>query len=156
MITQLKLLAQEALQKREQHTKALEAAVAGSGLSRPTQPFESTPTARACGKALEGWRTHRKSQRRTLRKLESDMLKGMLFSLIKRPFVDVLLAATRKEEVVRFNKIKTDNNFAKMLKMRTLGPEHLEAQTYLRRNIRVCPLLLQIIRTITYSASGRA
>jgi nucleoporin NUP159 len=39
---------------------------------------------------------------------------------------------------VRFNKAKTDTDFARMLKARTLGPEHLETQTQLRRNIRVC------------------
>lgn len=53
-------------------------------------------------------------------------------------FVDLtFLAGTRKEEIARFNKARTDDGFAKMLKARTLGPEHLETQTQLRRDIRV-------------------
>lgn len=44
----------------------------------------------------------------------------------------------RKEEIVRFSKANSDAEFAKMLKTRTLGPEHLETQTQLRRGIRVC------------------
>lgn len=43
----------------------------------------------------------------------------------------------RKEEVVRFSKASNDAEFTKMLKGRTLGPEHLETQTQLRRGIRV-------------------
>jgi hypothetical protein len=46
-------------------------------------------------------------------------------------------AGTKKEEIARFNKAKTDPEFAKMLKVRTLGPEHLETQSQLRRDIRV-------------------
>jgi nucleoporin NUP159 len=38
---------------------------------------------------------------------------------------------------VRFNKAKTDQGFARMLKSRTLGPDHVEMQTQLRRDIRV-------------------
>uniref|UniRef100_A0A0W0F345 Nucleoporin Nup159/Nup146 N-terminal domain-containing protein n=1 Tax=Moniliophthora roreri TaxID=221103 RepID=A0A0W0F345_MONRR len=48
----------------------------------------------------------------------------------------IVKAGTRREEIARFNKAKSDNEFAKMLKSRTLGPEHLETQTQLRRNIR--------------------
>jgi hypothetical protein len=52
--------------------------------------------------------------------------------------IDVhLTAETKKEEIARFNKAKTDPEFAKMLKARTLGPEHLETQSQLRRDIRV-------------------
>ncbi|KAH7884574.1 hypothetical protein F5I97DRAFT_1812802 [Phlebopus sp. FC_14] len=58
--------------------------------------------------------------RKSLRDLESNMLK----------------AGTRKEEIVRFNRAKTDAGFAKMLKVRTLGPEYLETQSQLRRDIR--------------------
>lgn len=53
-----------------------------------------------------------------------------------------VVAGTRKEEISRFNKAKTDKEFAKMLKSRTLGPEHLETQTQLRRSIRVRYFLL--------------
>ncbi|GAW05800.1 hypothetical protein LENED_007680 [Lentinula edodes] len=48
----------------------------------------------------------------------------------------MIKAGTRREEIARFNKAKSDNEFSKMLKSRTLGPEHLENQTQLRRNIR--------------------
>ncbi|KAF5391761.1 hypothetical protein D9757_001746 [Collybiopsis confluens] len=48
----------------------------------------------------------------------------------------MIKAGTRKEEIARFNSAKSDNEFSKMLKFRTLGPEHLENQTQLRRNIR--------------------
>lgn len=47
------------------------------------------------------------------------------------------IAGTRREEMSRFKKAKNDSEFAKMLKSRTLGPEHLEMQTQLRRDIRV-------------------
>jgi hypothetical protein len=46
-------------------------------------------------------------------------------------------ALTRKEEILRFNRAQTDTEFAKMLKSRTLGPEHLETQSQLRRDIKV-------------------
>ncbi|KIK63689.1 hypothetical protein GYMLUDRAFT_40753 [Collybiopsis luxurians FD-317 M1] len=48
----------------------------------------------------------------------------------------MIKAGTRREEIARFNKAKSDNEFSKMLKSRTLGPEHLESQTQMRRNIR--------------------
>ncbi|RXW21719.1 hypothetical protein EST38_g4114 [Candolleomyces aberdarensis] len=48
----------------------------------------------------------------------------------------LLKAGTRREEIARFNKAKTDPEFAKMLKTRSLGPEHSETQTQLRRGIR--------------------
>lgn len=46
-------------------------------------------------------------------------------------------AGTRREEIARFNKAKDDKDFARMLKARTLGPEHSETQTQLRKSIRV-------------------
>ncbi|CCM04682.1 uncharacterized protein FIBRA_06868 [Fibroporia radiculosa] len=49
----------------------------------------------------------------------------------------LLKASARKEEVVRFSKASSDAGFARMLKARTLAPEHLEAQSQLRRDIRV-------------------
>ncbi|KAF9223599.1 hypothetical protein BS17DRAFT_780883 [Gyrodon lividus] len=72
----------------------------------------------------------RVSLRKALRELDSNMLK----------------AGTRKEEIIRFNRAKTDAEFAKMLKIRTLGPEYLETQSQLRRNtraIRDCVLKLE-------------
>ncbi|KAF8072174.1 hypothetical protein FPV67DRAFT_1371218, partial [Lyophyllum atratum] len=65
---------------------------------------------------------------RDLRNLERQTVKEIQGSMLK--------AGTRKEEISRFNKAKSDREFAKMLKARTLGPEHLETQTQLRRNIR--------------------
>ncbi|KAG5646794.1 hypothetical protein DXG03_002171 [Asterophora parasitica] len=71
-------------------------------------------------KDLDELRDLRETQRQTIREFQSSMLK----------------ANTRKEEISRFNKAKNDKEFARMLKARTLGPEHLETQTQLRRNIR--------------------
>ena len=59
-------------------------------------------------------------------------------------------AKTRKEEIGRFNRAKDDKEFAKVLRARSLGPEHLETQAQLRRAIRVCLLLfLSTCRVIT-------
>ncbi|KXN91659.1 hypothetical protein AN958_12511 [Leucoagaricus sp. SymC.cos] len=58
--------------------------------------------------------------KQTLQELNSSMLK----------------ANARREEIARFNKAKTDKDFAKMLSTRALGPEHLESQQHLRRSIR--------------------
>lgn len=49
----------------------------------------------------------------------------------------MLVATMRKEEIVRFSKASTDAEFSKMLKARTLSPDHLETQLQLRRSIRV-------------------
>ncbi|KAJ7722726.1 hypothetical protein DFH07DRAFT_932330 [Mycena maculata] len=62
----------------------------------------------------------RAQKEKLLRELQSNLLK----------------AGTRREEIGRFLKAQHDNDFAKMLKARTLGPEHLETQTHLRRSIR--------------------
>ncbi|KAF5367090.1 hypothetical protein D9758_003977 [Tetrapyrgos nigripes] len=63
-------------------------------------------------------------KRETLQTALEDLHKGMI------------KANTRREEVARFNKAQADNEFSKMLKLRTLGPEHQENQTQLRRSIR--------------------
>jgi nucleoporin NUP159 len=62
----------------------------------------------------------------------------MLLQSIEMGINICLTVGTKKEEVARFNKAKTDPEFAKMLKVRTLGPEYLETQSQLRRDIRVC------------------
>ena len=49
------------------------------------------------------------------------------------------LAKTRKEEITRFDKARSDVEFGKMLKSRFLSPEQTELQTQLRRNVRVGP-----------------
>ncbi|KAJ3478933.1 hypothetical protein NLJ89_g12357 [Agrocybe chaxingu] len=71
-------------------------------------------------KDLEYLDTEREKQRQKLKEIQSDMLK----------------AGTRKEEIARFNRAKDDKEFAKMLRARTLGPEHSETQTQLRKSIR--------------------
>ncbi|KAF9000641.1 hypothetical protein BDQ17DRAFT_1426983 [Cyathus striatus] len=71
-------------------------------------------------KDLSELRNRREDLRQAVRDLQGTMLK----------------ATTRKEEISRFDKAKNDTDFAKMLRSRTLGPEHLESQTQLRRSIR--------------------
>ncbi|KZP27408.1 hypothetical protein FIBSPDRAFT_731087 [Athelia psychrophila] len=63
---------------------------------------------------------NRRGISQSIRELESSMLR----------------AGTKREEIVRFNKAKSDPEFGKMLKVRTLGPEHMETQSQLRRDIR--------------------
>ena len=46
-------------------------------------------------------------------------------------------AKTRKEEIVRFDKARSDVEFGRMLRARILSPEQTELQTQLRRDIRV-------------------
>ncbi|KAJ7337485.1 hypothetical protein DFH08DRAFT_705468, partial [Mycena albidolilacea] len=55
---------------------------------------------------------------------------------------NLLKAGTHREEISRFLKAQHDNDFARMLKARTLGPEHLETQTHLRRGIQVRTVVL--------------
>ncbi len=57
-----------------------------------------------------------------------------------------LLAKTRREEITRFDKARSDVEFGKMLKGRFLSPEQTELQTQLRRNIRVSPRVSFIAR----------
>ncbi|KAF9526360.1 hypothetical protein CPB83DRAFT_857976 [Crepidotus variabilis] len=69
---------------------------------------------------LEAMETEREKEKQILKEIQSNMLK----------------AGTRREEIARFNRAKDDKEFAKMLKARTLGPEHSETQTHLRKSIR--------------------
>ncbi|KAI0636172.1 hypothetical protein C8Q77DRAFT_1101977 [Trametes polyzona] len=69
---------------------------------------------------LEKWEKAKAACISDIRELESEMLK----------------ATTRKEEIARFYKASQDTEFARMLKARTLSPEHLETQAQLRREIR--------------------
>lgn len=86
---------------------------------------------------LDSLKGLREKQTHALRSLQTNMLKGMFFFQTSIFISTLCSAGTRKEEISRFNKAKDDNEFSKMLKARTLGPEHLETQTQLRRNIRV-------------------
>ncbi|PFH53130.1 hypothetical protein AMATHDRAFT_138444 [Amanita thiersii Skay4041] len=66
-------------------------------------------------------------------KEQRDQLKQKVRQIQSR----MLKAGTRKEEISRFTKAQSDKEFARMLKTRTLGPEHLETQAQLRKNIRM-------------------
>ena len=79
------------------------------------------------------------AHRRTIRDVERTMLRGKLLIFARCSFrwLTALVANTRKEEITRFSKASTDAEFARILKARTLGPEHLETQSQLRRQIRV-------------------
>lgn len=80
----------------------------------------------------------RAAQLKSIAELENAMLRGtkdtILYAL---KYSHVLVATMRKEEIVRFSKASTDVEFSKMLKARTLSPDHLETQLQLRRSIRV-------------------
>ncbi|KAG6808999.1 hypothetical protein H0H92_002042 [Tricholoma furcatifolium] len=77
---------------------------------------------------------------------------------------NILKAKTRKEEISRFGKAKDDQEFAKMLKARSLGPEHLETQAQLRRAIRMIKDRVQTLeehlkgskKKLTQVKTGRA
>ncbi|KAF8969236.1 hypothetical protein BDZ97DRAFT_1796720 [Flammula alnicola] len=75
--------------------------------------------------------SQREKDQQTLREIQSNMLK----------------AGTRREEIARFNKAKSDKEFAKILRSRTLGPEHSETQTHLRKNIRAIRDRIQKLET---------
>ncbi|KAF8340014.1 uncharacterized protein EI90DRAFT_3038800 [Cantharellus anzutake] len=49
----------------------------------------------------------------------------------------LLKAETNKQEIERFLRAREDKNFAKLLKVRELGPEHVENQTKLRQSIQL-------------------
>ncbi|KAK7032888.1 hypothetical protein R3P38DRAFT_2919513 [Favolaschia claudopus] len=77
----------------------------------------------------------------TLRSYEQDLAnlkeeRSQKEALVRELQSNLLKAGTRREEIGRFIKAQHDNDFAKMLKARTLGPEHLETQTHLRRSVR--------------------
>jgi hypothetical protein len=64
-------------------------------------------------------------------------------------FLFLHLAKTRKEEITRFDKARSDVEFGKMLKARFLSPEQTELQTQLRRNIRVGQRATFVVRVLT-------
>lgn len=83
----------------------------------------------------------RAAHTKSIRELEAAMLKGVCLTFSARSHVRLTInsVSMRKEEVVRFSKAKDDAEFAKILKARSLGPEHLETQIQLRRGVRVSP-----------------
>jgi nucleoporin NUP159 len=92
---------------------------------------------------LTNLKEERSQRQKLLRELQSNLLKGK--ALLAELFAyqsHLQTAGTRREEIGRFLKAQHDNDFARMLKARTLGPEHLETQTHLRRGIRVRTVVL--------------
>ncbi|CAK5268804.1 unnamed protein product [Mycena citricolor] len=77
-------------------------------------------TLRSYEKDLDALKENRAMSQKSVRELRSNLLK----------------AGTKREEIGRFIKAQHDPEFAKMLKSRSLGPEHLETQSVLRRGIR--------------------
>ncbi|KAL6302558.1 hypothetical protein BKA93DRAFT_736546, partial [Sparassis latifolia] len=75
-----------------------------------------------------------KSIEQDLKELEEE--KVDCIAMLQEVESSMLKATTRKEEVVRFSRASRDAEFAKMLKARSLGPEHLETQSQLRRDIK--------------------
>ncbi|KDQ57297.1 hypothetical protein JAAARDRAFT_110771, partial [Jaapia argillacea MUCL 33604] len=68
--------------------------------------------------------------------LQLDSLRSPLVEAVRDLESDMFKAGTKKEEVVRFSRASKDPEFAKMLKIRSLGPEHVETQSRLRKEIR--------------------
>ncbi|KAH8094446.1 hypothetical protein BXZ70DRAFT_947463 [Cristinia sonorae] len=97
---------------------------------------------------------------RIMKSLEKDVaelkeIKGGHVKSIRELESSLLRATTRKEEIIRFDKASTDAEFAKLLKSRTLGPEHLETQTQLRRQIRVIRDRVQTLEDHLQAAKKR-
>ncbi|OCB85280.1 hypothetical protein A7U60_g7585 [Sanghuangporus baumii] len=64
-------------------------------------------------------------------------LKDEFLPLIREAESALLKAETRKEEIIRISKAKTEPEFARILKARTLDPDASETQSQLRRQIRL-------------------
>ena len=90
---------------------------------------------------LDSLAAQNESKTQALQEMKSNMLKGKLhFTNLINSYWSLcylLIAGTRREEIARFSRAKTDQEFAKILKARTLGPEHSETQMQLRKSIRV-------------------
>jgi len=97
---------------------------------------------------------------RVMKGLEKDIaelteMKAQRLKSIRELESSLLRATMRKEEIIRFNKASTDAEFTKLLKSRTLGPEHLETQTQLRRSIRVIRDRVQTLEEHLQAAKKR-
>ncbi|KAF7375142.1 hypothetical protein MSAN_00400600 [Mycena sanguinolenta] len=120
-----RLLAQAANQRRLELSKSAGGSRRASDLGNRTKwsladAAQFGQTLRQYEQDLADLKEQRSRWEKSIRELQSNLLK----------------AGTRREEIGRFLKAQHDNDFAKMLKARTLGPEHLETQTHLRRSIR--------------------
>ncbi|KAL5503904.1 hypothetical protein ACEPAH_7975 [Sanghuangporus vaninii] len=79
---------------------------------------------------------------KVIKDVENDVLavyrlKDEFLPLIREAESALLKAETRKEEIIRISKAKTDPEFARILKARTLDPDASETQSQLRRQIRL-------------------
>lgn len=84
---------------------------------------------------LDAVRTTNEGMRSALKEIGSGLVKGKYIQsgYIAKPYN--LSANTRKEEIERFKRAKDDEDFRKMLKARTLGPELLELKSRLRSEL---------------------
>jgi len=79
-----------------------------------------------------------------LAEIEGDMLRGTLSRCSdKGVLLTAWTASTRKEEITRFSKAVNNPHFSRMLRARNLGPEHLEKQMRLRKQVRVRVCLMR-------------
>ncbi|KAI0784456.1 hypothetical protein C8Q75DRAFT_736064 [Abortiporus biennis] len=121
----LKVFVQHSSQKRSQSYVATSGLRTAADLSDPTKwKIGDIPEYQRIMLGLENDISKLKDLRlahmKAIRELESNMLR----------------ANTKKEEIARFSKASSDAEFARILKARTLSPEHLETQSQLRRQIR--------------------
>jgi nucleoporin NUP159 len=155
MLLQLHLLAQQATENRLEFSKSAGGSRKKADLGDSTKwnlgdVVQFKQVLQQYEQDLSALKEARDTQSQALRELQSNMLKGMCrTAAAPNQTLICLIAGTRKEEIIRFNKAKNDSDFAKMLKSRTLGPEHLETQTQLRRDIRVCPIVNDVCVLLT-------
>ena len=148
---QVKVLADEATKKRETYSKATKvtrtrADIGDTSKWAVADAHEFARVLKGLEKDIAELKSLKVQRQKLLRELESSMLRGAFqlctcWKMFEAQSLTV--AMTRKEEIARFQKASTDAEFAKVLKSRTLGPEHLETQTQLRRSIRVRPFLFR-------------
>ncbi|KAF8656789.1 hypothetical protein AX16_002341 [Volvariella volvacea WC 439] len=124
-LVELRKLAAEAAQKRVELTQTRASSRFHPDTADPARwgTFDNSHFKQVLSKyyqELDELRSVKDQLKSGMRELQSSMLK----------------ANTRREEIARFTKANSDNEFSRMLKARTLGPEHLETQTHLRRSIR--------------------
>lgn len=100
----------------------------------PADALKFRETLLGYGDDLELLKESRDEAKKVLKELGSGVVKGLFIITFKslRYAYHSRAANTRKEEIERFNRAKEDDNFAKMLRGRTLGPEHLETRARLR------------------------
>lgn len=81
--------------------------------------------------AIDGFEEDVRSRKRAATELQSQVLKGMfpeLFCRAFKSFTHASSAETKREEAARFIRARKDPEFAKMVRVRQLGPEQQENQ----------------------------